>query len=273
MLFTLGILAIWGINQSMQLAAFLTITQISGLLLIIFVGFEHLPELQLITKEAPSHVNFSVIGILSGAFLAFYAYLGFEDMVNIAEEVKNPRKTMPRAIYLCVIISTLLYTGVTLVAVNILTPSELAHSTAPLADIYIQATGMEPVAITVIGLFAMINGTLIQLIMPSRLLYGMASRNWIPGFLSSINPTTQTPVNSTLLVFTLVLISALVFQIRELAELTSYLILCVFALVNLALIRIKQKNPVPNNLRVIPIWLPRLGFITTSAFLCFKLFY
>ena len=274
----LGALAAWGINKSVQVAALLTLAEITGLLLIIYVGadqvtvFSQLPEQLDMLEQNDQSRNFSLLGIFSGAFLAFYAYIGFEDMVNIAEEVKNPQRNMPRAILWCVIVSTLLYGGVTLVSLSVLTPAELAQTDAPLAAVYTRATGDAPVVITMIGIFAVINGALIQLIMSSRLLYGMASRQWLPGFLSKINPVTRTPINSTILTVVLMLFFAMTFQIVALAEFTSFLVLMVFALVNLALIKIKQKSPHPDGVTVFSVWLPRLGFLTTISFLLIEVF-
>ncbi|RKZ61418.1 MAG: amino acid permease [Gammaproteobacteria bacterium] len=274
----LGCLAAWGINQSVKVAALLTLAEITGLLIIIYVGADQvtglsiLPEQIELLDQDDTYRNFSLLGIFSGAFLAFYAYIGFEDMVNIAEEVKNPQRNMPRAILLCVVVSSLLYAGVTLVSLSVLTPAELKQTDAPLAAVYARATGNAPVVITVIGIFAVINGALIQLIMSSRLLYGMASKQWLPGFLGRINPVTRTPINSTVLTVLLMLFFAMTFQIVALAEFTSYLVLMVFALVNLALIKIKQKSPDPDGVIVFSVWLPRLGFLTTISFLLIEVF-
>lgn len=285
MLFVLGGLAVWGIKQSVQVAAMLTLAEIMGLLIIIFVGGDQLPQLLEIVKssmnsaDVSGHVSgdvsgvqgFTLIGVFSGAFLAFYAYIGFEDMVNVAEEVKDPRRTMPRAIIICVIISTLLYSLVSLIAVSVLSPTALSNSAAPLADVYLQATGKAPVVITVIGIFAVINGALIQIIMASRLLYGMSNKGWLPGFFKIINSTTRTPVNSTLVTIAVMLFFALGFQMESLAQLTSYLVLTVFALVNLSLIKIKMRQPKSEGVRVYPMWVPVMGFITTVAFLLIEI--
>ena len=272
LLCSLSALAAWGISQSVKVAALLTLIEISGLLIIIFVGAEETFQSVQQAPAAPDFMSsFSMLGLFAGAFLAFYAYIGFEDMVNIAEEVKNPRRTMPLAILLSVLISTLLYSGITLVAISVIPPQELAQSNAPLADIYTQATGKTPLVITIISMFAVVNGALIQIIMASRLLYGMARRNWLPAFLGKVNRTTRTPINSTLVTLLLMLLFALSLQLVSLAELTSYLVLSVFALVNLALIKIKQKHPHPEGVNVYSIWLPVLGFASTSLFLVFKL--
>ena len=277
MLTLLGGLAAWGISQSVRVAVVMTLAEIVGLLLIIFVGSDQIPSLGQLYEhdyqlsQSPVPQGFSFLGVTSGAFLAFYAYIGFEDMVNIAEEVKDPQRTMPRAIILSVIISTLLYSIVSLVSISVLPPVELSQSDAPLAAIYAEATGEAPILISIIGGFAVINGALIQLIMSSRLLYGMASRGWLPKFLERIHPVTRIPLNSTILTVALMITFALILPMVTLAEMTSYIVLMVFAMVNLALIKIKREQPKPEGIRVFPLWLPSLGFITTMTFLLIEL--
>ncbi len=277
MLLTLGGLASWGIKQSVRVAALLTLAEVAGLLIIIVVGFDHLPQLsQLSVDELTGNGQHAtsdsmlqggmLLGVFSGAFLAFYAYIGFEDMVNVAEEVNDAQHTMPRAILLCVIISTLLYGLVSLVAISVLTPLQLSLSDAPLASVYSTATGRAPVIISVIGVFAVINGALIQIIMVSRMLYGMSDRGWLPGYLKKIHPLTRIPLNSTMLSVSLMIFFALLLPMVTLAELTSYLVLMVFALVNLALIKIKRRDPEPEGASVFSVWLPVAGFLTTVSF-------
>ena len=297
LLLVLGLLAAWGIGQSVRVAALLTLVEIAGLLIIIFVGADDLPrlwqvyqhgpqpDLQLIMQPGMQAVaqpvmqtgqqsifhGFSLLGVTAGAFLAFYAYIGFEDMVNVAEEVKDPQRTMPRAILLSVVISMLLYSIVALVSISVLTPAELALSEAPLAAVYVKATGQAPVIISIIGAFAVINGALIQIIMTSRMFYGLADRGWLPGFLQTIYPLTRTPLNSTLLTVSLMILFALALPMVTLAEMTSYLILLVFVLVNLALIKIKRRIPRPEGVRVYSPWLPIAGFVTALTFLLIEL--
>ncbi len=270
-LLLLGGLTAWGINQSVTIAVIFTVIEMLGLFLIIGVGAEHIVEFpDVVLKNHTDVSSISWMGVMSGAFLAFYAYIGFEDMVNIAEEVKDPQRNMPKAILLSVIISTLLYSAVSIISVSVLTPQQLAASDAPLAAVYYEATGKAPVLITVIGLFAVINGALIQMIMASRLLYGMAIRHWLPRPLAKISPRTRTPINSTIVVVVFMLFFALVLPLVTLAELTSYLVLTVFALVNLALIKIKKQSPQPEGVSVFSIWIPQLGFVTTLLFLLNK---
>jgi amino acid transporter len=272
LILVLGGLAIWGINESVAAAAALTVVEMFGLIMVIFVGGDHLASIDL-ANHLPDDA-FGVVpwaGVFSAAFLAFYAYIGFEDMVNVAEEVKQPEKNMPRAVILALIISMVLYAGVSVVAILTLSPEQLSQSDAPLALVYEQATGKSPVVISLIGIFAVVNGALIQIVMASRLLYGMANNGWLPDFFKQINPHTRTPINSTLVVVAIILSFALVFHLVTLAQLTSYLILMVFTLVNLSLIKIKQSDPHPDKVRVFSIWVPRFGFVTAAGFLVIEI--
>lgn len=267
-----GLLVAVGITASVRVAAVFTLIEIAGLLLIIFYGGGHLLQHQAAIAAVDTELGLvGVSGVLAGSFLAFYAYMGFEDMVNVAEEVKDPVKNMPRAILLALLVSTILYAAVSTIAVWVVPPAELAASDAPLVAVYQAASGNPPQLMTVIGLFAVINGALVQLIMASRMLYGMSNKGWLPGFLSRVNPFTRTPLNSTLLVVAVVLVLSALFELVMLAQLTSYIILIVFALVNLALLLIKRTQPVSQGVAIYPAWVPLLGFVSSLSFVVYAL--
>ena len=151
----LGGLATWGIAESAVAATVATLVEISGLILIIVVSFGSLTTFPARLPELlPPFESTAWAGIAAGAFLAFYAFIGFEDMVNVAEEVKDPRRTLPRAIILAMAISTILYMLVATAAVLALPLTELASTHAPLALMFERATGKSPLLIAAISLFA-----------------------------------------------------------------------------------------------------------------------
>lgn len=267
----LGLLAAWGIVESVWVATVTTLIEVFGLLLIIVVAGgslatlpERLPEL------LPPAQGVAWSGILLGAFLAFYAFLGFEDMVTVAEEVREPRRNMPLAILLATGAATVLYMLIALVAVLSVAPAELAQSEAPLAVIYARATGASPWFIGLIGLIAAINGALIQIIMGSRILYGMAREGWLPRGLDYVYPRTQTPVATTGIMTLGVLLLALWLPLVTLAKATSFILLAVFTLVNLALIRIQRHAPAPADVLRVPRWVPVVALALTLAILVFQ---
>ncbi|MDF1644458.1 MAG: amino acid permease [Pseudomonadales bacterium] len=267
-------IAAWGILQSVTIAALLTVIEIVGLVMVVWAGRDHLGSISESFQLAEiSSSQVGMIAIFSGAFLAFYAYIGFEDMVNIAEEVKQPRRNMPLAIIISLIVSTLIYVLVSLTAVLVVNPQQLAISDAPLALIYrIAGNGDSVLWITVISLFAVVNGALIQIIMSARVLYGLANKGWLPSWLGRVSATTHTPVVATLVVSIAVLLAALALPLLELAEMTSALILTIFVLVNVALYRIKRKDPYPVNVQIYPLWVPLTGAAVSAGILLFKWF-
>ncbi len=207
-------------------------------------------------------------GIFAGAFLAFYAFIGFEDMVNVAEEVKEPNKTMPRAIALAVIISTALYMLISWVAVMAMPLDKLTASEAPLADLVADKSAMGSNLLVIISLFAIVNGVLIQMIMGSRVLYGMGARKFAPpklaSFLTVISARTQTPINATLIIMTVIITAALALPLVVLAKITSFVILMVFMLVNLSLWKVKKQPELQERMTLV-------NFPLTAAVLCFLL--
>ena len=267
----LGVLSLWGILESVTVAAVATIIEIAGLVLIIAVAgssFADLPDR--LPELIPPFESKVWWGIATGAFLAFYAFIGFEDMVNVSEEVKDPQRTMPRAIILALVGSTTLYFLVVMVAVLALPVSILSQSEAPLALLFERATGSRPTVIALISLFAVINGALIQMIMASRMLYGMGRAGWIFRSMGYVSERTRTPLVATITVSIGVLLFALWLPLVTLAKLTSFAILLVFILVNLSLIRIKKIQQAPQGIRVYPIWVPYTGMLLAALLLVFE---
>ncbi len=263
----LGGLAVWGIVESVAVAAIFTGIGIAGLLLIIWVAAPGLLQSQpAVTDFMPLLEPDVWYGVFAGSFLAFYAFIGFEDMVNVAEEVVRPEVNLPRAILTALALSTLLYFLVTLVAVVSVPVATLAGQDAPLAYLYQFVTGRKPVIITLIGLFAVINGALIQIIMASRVCYGMARQHLLPAVLARVHTMTRTPAVATVLVSGVVLVLALWFPIESLAKATSYFLLLVFCLVNLSLWRLKHIVVQPAGVYCVPRWVPATGFIASGAF-------
>jgi amino acid transporter len=239
----MGAIAIWGIAESLWLAAVITVIEISGLAIVIFYGGD---------KVFTSNIEFSQLWIpssslelslvFSGAFLAFFAFIGFEDMVNIVEEVKQPTVTMPKAIVIAVLASTALYILVSIVAVAGLPLAELAKSEAPLRDLVEQSSTSAGKWIGVISLFAIVNGILTQSIMASRVLYGMAHQSRAPSVFAQVSVRTKTPVFATIAIILLMLLFSLWLPLVTLAKATSFVVLSVFTLVNLALWNLRRRG-------------------------------
>ena len=257
-------IAAWGVQQSVALAGVISVVEIAGLVWIIGVG---VPEMSMPAEPLTVGVSgLAVGGVLTGALLAFYAFIGFEDMVDMAEEVKDVRRTMPAAILWTLGITTILYFVLMSVVVFAVTPGELAGMEAPLADFYTRVTSSSSAPIRVIALFAIVNGAMIQLMMASRVLYGLASRDQLPAIFAQVSSRTQTPIFATLVVGAVLLTLALLGGLAGLAHATSTLMLVIFGLVNASLWRVKGRDVErPDGFKV-PRWVPLFGAVVCLGF-------
>jgi amino acid transporter len=177
----------------------------------------------------------------------------------VAEEVKRPERNLPLGIVVALAVSTLLYVLVVLVALLSVPMDELVRSKAPLAMVYDRATQGSGMVMGAIGMLAVVNGVLVQIIMASRIVYGMGANGWLPRHFASVHPRTRTPVAATVAVTGIVLVLALWFPLVKLAGATSFLLLAVFTVVNVALVHLKRRQPHMAGVVPCPTWVPVAG--------------
>ncbi|MFT6119649.1 MAG: amino acid transporter [Yoonia sp.] len=259
----MGLIALWGITQSVMVAAIITVVEISGLIaVIIWGGFVAEPVGLNLTQMIPSATGPHWTGIAAASLLAFFAFVGFEDMANIAEEVKDPVRTMPKAIIWTLVLATLLYVATTTAVLVSVPIDTLSTSAAPLSLVFQAAPDSVKQAFAVIAVIATVNGVLIQMIMASRVLYGLAHRGRLPAALAKISRRTNTPVIATITVALIIALLAQTLPINALAEHTSQIVLIVFVVVNAALIRLKWSARDTKGYFKVPILVPIMGVVT-----------
>lgn len=263
----LAALAFWGIVESVTVASLITLLELGGLIAVIWASHHTLWLLpqqgaQLLPATA---ADWQVI--FAGGLLAFYAFIGFEDMVDVAEEVQEVRHTLPWAIVITLTITTVLYLLIMISALLAIPVDQLATDPAPLVTLFQLHTGYPPQILAVISLLAIINGALIQMIMISRVLYGLGCREQLPRCFATIHPRTQTPTTATLTAAGTILLLALIGGLSTLAIATSVMMLSVFTLVNLALWRIKGRTPGSGHSLNLPRWWPLLAALCSGFFL------
>lgn len=264
----LTLVSILGIELSVNVFGLLTCIEVFGLLLILSSGYDAVIDKNFLIDEIIFQLKpGNMSAILSGSFLAFYAFIGFEDIVNLAEEVKYPKTTIPKAIYISIFISTLLYIMVALVAVASMPIDQLQRSKVPLAEMY-ASFGGNPLIISAIALFAILNSVLAQILMASRVLYGLNHPFKILNKLSDINPKTKTPIKSTLFIAFMFLFLIFNFDLKTLASMTSFIILIVFSFINLSLIVIEHRCMHKNHLNYI---IPAMGIVLNISLIFFNL--
>jgi len=261
----------YGIEESSRVNILFTGIEISGLVLIIVLGMGRFPNVNYL--EAP--LGFQ--GIFAASALIFFAYIGFEDIVNIAEEMENPVKSIPRALILSILITTIFYVLIAVSAVSLAHWRELGASGAPLAHAASMVLGDGAfVTLSVIALFATANTVLILLIVTSRMVYGMAKGGALPKKLASIHGGRRTPWMAIMAVMVVSMIFVMLEDLRLIAGITNFAAFAIFASVNFLLIWLRYTKPklerpfkVPFNIGKFPV-IPCLGLIS-CVFLAFQL--
>ena len=236
-------IACWGITESVTIAAIVTAIELSGLVIVLAALNV---ELSTLTERWPDLVPSADkgiwLGILLGAHLAFYAFIGFEDMVNVVEEVVDPKRTMPLAILLALGIASLLYILIALAAILSLPLNELNASNSPMVSLLETKSEKLATIIGIISLIAILNGALVQIIMGARMLYGMSTQKLAPSVFGNISNKTQTPIRATLFIGIIIWLLAAALPLVALAKITSSIILVVFTLVNASLVVIQFRE-------------------------------
>lgn len=225
-------IAVAGVRESVSVAAILGLVEIGGLLMAVAAGFRSAVKIDLHVMVPVTASGWS--GAVAGAFIAFFAFLGFETMANMAEEVKDARRIVPRAILGAIGASILLYM---LVAVAVTAADRSGDN--PLLDLF---QGRNAAIFAAASALAVANGVLVGIVTLARLFYGMACNGELPSILGSVSARTRTPIAATLAAGGFILVTALLFPFEHLLVWTNALTLIVFAAVDVALWRLQHSG-------------------------------
>lgn len=270
----MGAVAAWGIKESVTAAGVMTMIEVGGLLVVIGAGLIWEPGVVTRLPEAVSGLNTSAafVGLVGAGLLAVFAFIGFEGIVNVAEEIKDPVRVIPKAILITLAVTTLLYVAVVWVALVAIGPGPLAQSKAPLALVFERLTGASQRTMAGIAIIATLNGIIVQIILGARVVYGLADQGNLPRVLAQVSPVTQTPLIATGVVVAATLAFAVLVPLGPLAEATSRLALVLFVLVNVALVLIKRREAAPPpGIFEVPGWVPVAGAGACILFLVLDL--
>jgi basic amino acid/polyamine antiporter, APA family len=263
LLVVLGAVAAWGILESVLLASLFTLIEAGGLIIIIVAAWHAGLPFAAPLLEPPPLETAALSGVAYASLLAFFAFIGFEDLANVVEEVKVPHRDIPRAMVLTLLITTILYIAVAAIAVTAVPVAQLAGSQAPLSLVFRAVAGVSPLTISAIAIVATLNTILAQISMAARVIYGLARQGQLPRFTGQVHPKTATPILATAMIVMATLALALFVPFERLAESTSLATLLVFALVNLSLLRLRQRKVQTHAPHVrVPLWVPAAGFLT-----------
>ncbi|WP_063726761.1 APC family permease [Streptomyces sp. RTd22] len=263
----LAALNLRGVSESVRTNVVLTLVELTGLLIILVTG-----AWAVLSGEGdPSRLGeFRAEGtgyalltsVLGATALGFFAFVGFEDSVNMAEETKDPRRTFPRAIFTGVAVTGTLYVLVALVSSLLVDYRVLEGSSGPLLEV-VEVGGLDfpPKLFALIALFAVTNSALINIMMASRLCYGMANERILPRAMGRVLAGRRTPVVGIVFVSLLAIGLVSTGEIAGLGDTTAFLLLCVFVIVNVAVLVLRRDRVEHRHFRT-PTPLPVLGAIT-----------
>ena len=258
------VVSISGMQNARWLVIVFSAIQVGGLLLVIVVGAHHIGDVNLLQGNGVS-------GVIAGASIIFFAYIGFDEVITLAEETHNPRRTIPRALILALGISTVIYVLVAIFAVSVLGPTLLATSEQPLTDVMREAIG--GVSVNVIGVVALAttaNTTLLATTAASRMIYSMSMSGSLPARWGQVH-NKRSPRVATIAVSAGAIILSLLGGLNLLASSTTALIYALFLMVNLVVITLRIQRPdaprpftIPFSIARVPV-IPCVGIVATLA--------
>jgi APA family basic amino acid/polyamine antiporter len=255
-------IAFRGIRESMWVNVLCTIIEAAGLLIVIAVGFSYWGSVNLLEVPTGLGSDAFFLIILNGAVLTFFAFLGFEDTINVAEECRDPETTMPIGLIAAMVMAAILYIAVAITAVSVVPYGELAKAPSPLTAVVGKAAPAFPAFVfTFITIFAVANTALVNYVTASRLVYGMSRQGLLPTFLGRVHHSTKTPHVAIFVLFAVLAPLALYGTIGNLAAATVLLLLTVFCVVNAALVVLQRRKSEPHGKFEVPAFVPALGAV------------
>ncbi|MEU5685664.1 amino acid permease [Streptomyces venezuelae] len=256
-----------GVSESVKTNVVLTLVELTGLAIILAIGAYAVlngdGEASRLTEFESDGSGYALMtGVLGATALGFFAFVGFEDSVNMAEETKDPVRTFPRAIFIGVAVTGTIYVLVALVSSLLVDSGTLEGSSGPLLEV-VKAGGVDfpHELFALIALFAVTNSALINIMMASRLCYGMANERILPRAMGRVLAGRRTPVVGIVFVSLLAIGLVSTGEIEGLGDTTAFLLLCVFAVVNVAVL-VLRRDPVEHKHFRTPTALPVLGAVT-----------
>ena len=265
-------LVLRGIREAMWVNVTCTLIEAAGLLLVIAVGIPYWGSVDLLETPGLPGNDVLILLVFQGAVLTFFAFIGFEDILNVAEECRDPQRTIPVALVSAMVVGASIYVAVAISAISVVPWQELTEAPGPLTEVMRRAAPAIPVAVFAgITLFAVANTALVNYVTSSRMIYGMARQGLLPAALGKVQSRTQTPYLATLALLVLLLPLAFFGSIAQLASASVLMLLVVFAIVNGALVVLQGRVGEAKGKFEVPRWVPALGTIICLVLISVRL--
>jgi amino acid transporter len=268
----LGAIVFRGIRESMWVNVLCTLIEAAGLLLVISFGMSYWGSADYFAvPPEKADVGLALL-VVQGTALTFFAFIGFEDAINVAEECERPERTIPIGLVSAALIAAVLYVAVAVTAVSVVPWNELAAAPSPLTEVMRRAApGFPPWLMTFIALFSVGNTALVNYITASRLIYGMSRQKLLPETFGRVHEGRRTPHIAIVALLALLIPLALLGSIKELASATVLLLLFVFTIVNGALAILQARPGEALGRFEIPRFIPVLGIFVCAALILVRL--
>jgi len=261
-LLVMAALVLRGIRESMWVNVAFTLVEAAGLLLVIAVGIPYWGSVDLLEVPQVPGGDATALLVMHGAVLTFFAFIGFEDTLNVAEECRDPQRTIPLALITAMLAGALIYVAVAVTAVSVVPWRELSEAAGPLTEVMARAAPtIAPWIFTTVTLFAVANTALVNYVTSSRLVYGMARQGLLPRALARVYHRTRTPHVAAIMLLAVLLPLGLFGTVANLASASVLLLLVVFAVVNGALFILKGHKSEPPGRFEVPRWVPAAGTV------------
>ena len=254
-------IAMSGLRRSARLTLVLSAIQVAGLLGIVAIGASHVGSESLVAGSDAGTV-------LGGAALVFFAFIGFDEVITLAEETHHPTSIVPRALLLALGISTLLYMAVAVAAVSVVGAEALAGSDRPLAEVMAHVLGGRAEGVTaVIALVSTTNTSLLALTAGSRILYGMADTGALPRPLARLSAGPKVPATAIAVTAAGAVAFAAIGNLTLIASVTDFAVYVVFLAVNTTVVLLRLRQPDAARPFKIPLAVGRVPVLPIAAFL------
>jgi len=258
------LVAALGIKHSARLMLGLSLVQVGGLVVVVGIGLPHVGDVDLLDGAGTA-------GVLGAAALVFFAFIGFDEVITLAEETRDPTRTVPRALLLALGVSTILYIAVAIAAVSVLGAAALAASPRPLADVMAHVLGDRgATVVAAIAVLTTTNTTLLALTAASRMLYGMARAGAMPRVLATVHPRRGTPIAALVTGVVVAAGFAVLGDFTLIAAVTDFAVYVVFLAVNASVILLRRTRPdlarpfaVPGAIAGVPV-IPVVGLASVA---------
>jgi APA family basic amino acid/polyamine antiporter len=249
-----------------------TLMEVSGLLLVIVSGLSYWGSIDYFETPPERADSTLAVIVLQASVLTFFAFIGFEDSINVAEECKDPERTIPAGLVIATLAAAALYVAVSITAVSVVPWRELAAAASPLSEVMKRSAPAIPSSLmSFIALFSVANTALVNYVTASRLIYGMAGQGLLPRAFGRVHSVRKTPHIAILGLLLVLLALAGAGSIADLAAATVLLLLVVFIAVNGALVALKWRPGEASGRFEVPIAVPLAGMIVCSALLVTRL--